>query len=42
MHGVHKDGELAAKVKAIVQKRAMQYYNWTEEQFIEIFGKSYL
>ncbi len=39
---VHQNGDVAKKVKRVVQLKAMRYYNWTEEQFIEIFGKSYL
>lgn len=41
-NSVHQNGDVAKKVKRVVQLRAMRHYNWTEEQFIEIFGKSYL
>lgn len=39
---VHQNAEINRNVKSIVQKRAMQYYNWTEDDFRRIFGKSYL
>lgn len=42
LYGVHQNAEINNKIKAIAQKRAMQYYGWTTEQFIEIFGKSYI
>jgi hypothetical protein len=42
LNGVHKNAELNRKVQAVVQKRAMQRYGWTTEQFIEIFGKNYI
>lgn len=42
LNGVHKDAELNRKVQAIVQKRAMQYYGWTTQDFIRIFRKNYM
>lgn len=42
LNGVHKSANLNRKVQAVVQKRAMQYYNWTTEDFIRKFGRSYL
>ena len=39
---VHQNAKVDKALKAMVQKRAMQYYGWTIEKFIEIFGKSYL
>lgn len=42
LNGVHKDAELNRKVQAIVQKRAMQYYGWTIQDFIRIFRKNYI
>ena len=39
---VHKNAEVARTLKSVVQKRAMQYYGWTVQQFIEIFCKNYL
>ena len=40
--GVHKHGDMANKLKADVQTKAMQYYGWTKQDFIDIFGKNYL
>lgn len=42
LNGVHKDGELATKLKADVQKKAMEKYGWSVDDFIAIFGKSYI
>lgn len=39
---VHKNAKVARILKRIVQKRAMQRYGWTTEEFIEIFGKNYI
>lgn len=39
---VHKNAKVDRALKRVVQKRAMQYYGWTTEQFIEIIGKNYL
>lgn len=39
---VHQNGKINKLVKATVQRRAMQYYGWTEQEFIAIFGKSYI
>lgn len=39
---VHQNAEIDKAVKQVAQKRAMQYYGWTIEQFVEIFGKNYL
>ena len=40
LNGVHKDGGM--ELKADVQRKAMAYYNWTVDDFIAIFGKSYI
>ena len=42
LYGVHKDGEMALKLKQDVQRKAMEHYDWTTKQFIDIFGKSYI
>lgn len=42
LNGVHKHAELNRKVQAIVQKRAMQYYGWTIDDFIGLFGRNYI
>lgn len=42
LYGVHKDAELNRRVQKVVQKRAMQYYKWSVEDFRAIFGRSYI
>lgn len=39
---VHQNAAVNKAVKKIVQKKAMVHYGWTENEFISIFGKSYL
>lgn len=39
---VHVNTEVRAALQAVVQKRAMEYYGWTIEQWLEIFGRSFL
>lgn len=39
---VHRNAEIAQALKAKAQKKAMQHYGWTIEQFREIFGKNYI
>lgn len=39
---IHMDRELSDRVKAEVQKKAMEYYDWTVDEFRLIFGKSYI
>lgn len=39
---VHKNAEVNRALKQVVQKRAMQYYGWTVQEFIEKFCKNYL
>ena len=38
----HKDKRLDAIMKRYMQKRAMEYYNWTTQEFIRRFGKNWL
>lgn len=40
--GIHFNKEFDLKVKIIAQKAFMSYYHKTEEDFIKIFGKSYI
>ena len=40
--GIHFDKWLRDRVKQNTQKLFMEYYNKTEEEFIKIFGRSYL
>lgn len=42
LNGVHKYGALDKYLKRLVQKRAMDHYVWSVEDFIKIFGKNYL
>lgn len=42
LYGVHKDGDMALELKKNVQEKAMKYYGWTVDDFIAIFGKSYI
>ncbi len=42
LNGVHKNSVLNGKVQAVVQKRAMQYYGWSIDDFRGIFGKNYI
>lgn len=39
---VHKNAKVDQTVKKIAQKRAMEYYGWTTEEFIEKFRKNYI
>ena len=41
-YGVHFNKELDIKLKKVAQKKWQEYYNKTKEDFIKIFGKSYL
>lgn len=41
-HGVHADKGLDLWLKQVAQRRAMETYGWTTEQFVEMFGKNYL
>lgn len=42
LNGVHKYADKNRQVQKVVQKRAMQYYKWSIEDFRAIFGRSYL
>ena len=41
-NSVHKNAKVDQTVKKIAQKRAMEYYGWTTEEFIEKFRKNYI
>ena len=41
-NSVHQNAEVKRKMQADVQREAMKYYGWSVEDFIEIFGKSYI
>lgn len=39
---VHQNAKVNRALKAKVQEIAMEHYDWTEDDFRRIFGKSYL
>lgn len=41
-NGVHQNKKRRLLLQRVVQKRAMQHYGWTTEEFIRIFGKNYI
>lgn len=41
-NSVHKNAEVAKTIKAEAQTKAMEYYGWSVEDFISIFGRNYL
>ena len=41
-NGVHFNREFDLELKRLGQKAAMDYYGWSIEDFISIFGKNYL
>ena len=41
-NAVHVNAEVNRKLQRIAQKKAMQKYNWTEEDFRKEFYKNYL
>ena len=42
LNGVHKYADMNRQVQKVVQKRAMQHYGWSVDDFRTIFGRSYL
>lgn len=40
--GVHFDKRLDLELKQLGQQKAMEYYGWSIEDFIRIFGRNYL
>lgn len=40
--GVHQNKELDNEIKAMAQRKAMEHYGWSEEDFIKIFRRNYL
>ena len=38
----HKNNEVRMKLCRDAQLKAMEHYGWTEDEFREIFGRSYL
>ena len=41
LNGVHKYADMNRQVQRVVQKRAMQHYKWSIDDFRAIFGRSY-
>ena len=41
-NGVHQNREIRRKLQAYAQKKAMERYGWSVEEFIEKFRKNYL
>lgn len=41
-YSIHMDAELNHKIKAEAQEKAMEYYDWTVDDFIREFGKNYM
>lgn len=39
---VHRNRDADLKLKRWAQKKAMEHYHWSEEEFIKEFGRSYL
>lgn len=42
LNGVHKYGGVDRELKAEGQRRAMEVYDWTTEDFIREFGRNYI
>ena len=40
--GVHQNREIRRKLQAFAQKKAMEYYGWSVEDFISHYYKNYL
>ena len=40
--GVHQNREVRLKLQALAQKKAMEHYGWSVEDFIKEFYKNYL
>lgn len=41
-NGVHFNAELRQRLQAKAQRKAMEHYGWTEDQFRAVFGKNYI
>ncbi len=39
---VHKNHKVCREVQRVVQRFMMRYYDWTYDDFINLFGRSYL
>ena len=41
-YSVHRNGMVSRALKAEAQRKSMQHYGWSEDDFRQIFEKSYL
>lgn len=41
-NAVHNNAEIMKKLRREAQLKAMEYYGWSIEEFIKIFGRNYL
>lgn len=41
-NSVHVNREVRDRLSAYAQKKAMEHYGWTKEEFIQIFGRSWI
>ena len=41
-YGVHFNADFRTQMQAFTQLQAMEFYRWSEQDFINEFGKSYL
>jgi hypothetical protein len=41
-NGVHYNHDFDLELKRLGQQAAMEYYGWTTQEFIKIFGKNYI
>lgn len=41
-NSIHRNAETQKTIKQMAQKKAMEYYNWNEDEFRQVFGKNYL
>ena len=41
-NAVHSNATVNRKLQAFAQKKAMQYYGWSVEDFIKEFGRNYI
>lgn len=41
-NSVHKNAQISRRLKALAQKRAMEHYNLTAEEFRKLFYKNYI
>lgn len=42
LNGVHKNHKIDLALKQYAQRKAMEYYGWSIDEFREIFGRNYL